>query len=141
MKSKDFALLVLRVVAGAMLIVFHGWGKLNSAVAYFLHAQEWGFLKGVSGLGFPYPVFFASCSVLAETIGSLFLILGLFTRYAALLLVINMSVAIYRHLTSDFRYELAAMYGVIALTFVFLHPGSFSLDARVRKTTNRNSYS
>ncbi len=138
MKGKDFALLVLRAVAGTMLIVFHGWGKLTSGIAYFLHGQEWGFLKGVTSLGFPFPLFFACCSALAESIGSLFLILGLFTRYASIFLVINMSVAVYRHLTSDFKFELAAMYGVIALAFVFLHPGAFSIDAKIGKGTNRD---
>ncbi len=135
MKTKDFALFLLRAVPGTMLISFHGWGKLVSAFAYFVNGQEWGLLKGVTGLGFPIPIFFACCAVLAETAGSILLALGLFTRYAALLLLINMSVAIYRHLTSDFRFELAAMYGVIALAFVVMHPGAFSLDAKVRKIT------
>ena len=133
MKGKDIALLLLRVVPGTMLIVFHGWGKLTSGIAYFLHGQEWGFLKGVTNLGFPVPLFFACCAVLTETVGSVFLALGLFTRYAALFLAINMTVAIYRHLTSDFRFELAAMYCVIALAFVFLNPGDFSIDAKIRK--------
>jgi putative oxidoreductase len=126
----DVGLLLLRLGSGLLLITQHGWGKLASAYAYLAHGKEWKFIEGVGKLGFPAPEFFAICAALAEGIGSVLLIVGLFTRYAALFIAITMGVAIYRHLTSDFRFELAALYFLIALALVLLPPGRFSLDAK-----------
>ena len=126
----DVGLLLLRLGAGLLLIVNHGWGKLVSAYGYLAQGKDWKFIEGVANLGFPLPAFFAVAAALAESIGSILLILGLFTRYAALFIMITMGVAVYRHLTSDFRFELAALYFLIALTFVFIPPGRFSVDAR-----------
>ena len=132
-KSSDIALLLLRMGAGAMLIANHGLSKLISAYGYVVHKQPWRFIDGVDELGFPFPALFAVGAALIETFGSLLLILGLFTRYAAAFVVILMSVAIYRHLSSDFRYELAAMYLLVALALLLIGPGRFSLDAKRRK--------
>ena len=132
-KSSDIALLLLRMGAGAMLIANHGLSKLISAYGYVVHKQPWRFIDGVDELGFPFPALFAVGAALIETFGSLLLILGLFTRYAAAFVVILMSVAIYRHLSSDFRYELAAMYLLVALALLLIGPGRFSLDAKRRR--------
>ncbi|MCI0412816.1 DoxX family protein [bacterium] len=126
----DIGLLLLRLGTGLLLIMNHGWGKLVSAFGYLAQGKPWKFIEGVANLGFPFPAFFAVAAALAESIGSILLIIGLFTRYAALFIAINMSVAIYRHLTSDFRFELAALYLCIALAFLFLPPGRFSMDAK-----------
>jgi len=132
MRLQDVGIAFVRIFPALLLFLFHGQGKLISAYNYFVSGKEWGFVKGVAGLGFPAPAVFALLSTLAETVGSFCMILGLFTRYAAAIIFINMSVAVYRHLTSDMRYELAAVYGFIALAFIFLSPGRFSLDAALR---------
>lgn len=132
-RMSDVVLLLLRAGTGLLLIVNHGWGKLISAYGYVVQGKEWKFIEGVANLGFPLPAFFAVAAALAESIGSILLILGLFTRYAALFILITMSVAIYRHVTTDFRFEMAALYFLIALTFVFVPPGRFSIDAKRRR--------
>jgi putative oxidoreductase len=128
----DLGVLLLRAGAGVMLAVMHGWGKMAAAAAHFTQGQEWGFVGAVAGLGFPFPRFFALCAALAEFAGGLLLAAGLFTRYAALLVTFNMLVAAYHHLRGDMRFELAAIYGLIALALVLIPPGRFSLDAWLR---------
>jgi putative oxidoreductase len=129
-RTLDLGLAVIRIGTFALLLVYHGWQKLLSAYGYVLHGHEWKFITGVGNLGFPAPALFAVCSALAESIGSLFLIVGFFTRYAAAFVAFNMAVAVYRHLTSDWKFELAALYLLVALAFVFLPSGRYSVDAR-----------
>lgn len=111
---------------------FHGWGKVKSAYALLLHDQEWRFVQTVASLGFPFPMFFAMAAAIAEFFGGLLLAVGFLTRWAAGLIAITMLVAVYRHLTTDWRFELAALYLVIALLFLFGDPGRWALDTRLR---------
>jgi len=131
-KRIDIALLLLRAVPAVLLIVYHGWSKLTSATAYLFQQQGWRFIGGVESLGFPAPSFFAICSALAESFGALFLALGLFTRYAAAIVVINMSVAVYRHISAQQPFDFPALYLLLAAIFLFLPPGRFSLDTLLR---------
>jgi putative oxidoreductase len=124
----DLSMFLLRASAGLMLAFKHGDDKIAAAYGYIVHGQEWRFIGGVSNLGFPFPTFFAVCAAVAEFFGGLFLAVGLFTRYAAASVTATMAVAVYNHLRSDMRYELAAMYGLVALAFIFTSPGKFSVD-------------
>lgn len=128
----DVALLFVRVLAGGMLAAFHGWGKVKSAYALLAHDQEWRFVQVVAGLGFPFPMLFALAAAVAEFFGGLFLAVGFLTRLAASGIAITMLVAVYRHLTTDWRFELAALYLGIAVLFVLGDPGRWALDARLR---------
>jgi len=85
-------------------------GKLQGAVAYFLWHQEWGFSQFVGSIGFPRPLFFAGCAMLSECVGGQLLAIGLVARYAAALIAISMSVAVYFHLRTDMGFELAGLY-------------------------------
>ncbi|MEW6212451.1 MAG: DoxX family protein [Acidobacteriota bacterium] len=124
----DVSMFLLRASAGLMLAFKHGDDKIAAAYGHLFQGQEWGFINGVANLGFPFPTFFAVCAAVAEFFGALFLAAGLFTRYAAALVTANMAVAVYNHLRSDMRFELAAMYGLVALAFIFTSPGRFSID-------------
>jgi putative oxidoreductase len=131
--GRDWGLLLLRVAAGLMMLFLHGWGKLKAMLRMF-GGEEWGFVGRVAEIGFPLPAFFASMTALAETLAALLLAAGLLTRYAAGLLAINMTVAVYVHLTMDpqMRYELAALYLAVMLLFVLTGPGALSVDGMVR---------
>jgi uncharacterized membrane protein YphA (DoxX/SURF4 family) len=65
-----------------------GWNKFNN----FDATVDW-FGNADYGLGLPFPVLMAGLAVGAELIGSVLLLLGLFTRLAALPLVVVMLVA------------------------------------------------
>lgn len=127
------ARLLVRVGFGLLLALNHGWGKVSAAFGLVFLGQEWGFVAGVGEMGFPLPAFFAICSALAEFVGGLLLAAGLFTRYAAAFVTINMSVAVLRHLFTNMRYELAALYLIVAVYLLLSGAGKLSLDAMIKK--------
>lgn len=124
----DISLLLFRVAAGAMLIYFHGWGKIASSYANVIHGEEWGFIGFVASIGFPAARFFALCAAMAEFMGSLLLIAGVFTRYGAMMVSATMVVAVYYHARNDGRIELAALYLLVGMLFTFISPGRYSVD-------------
>jgi putative oxidoreductase len=131
----DWGFLMLRVPIAGLLAWYHGWGKFSGALEYLFGGNEWGFAGFVSSIGFPFPTFFALCAALAEFVGCLLLAVGWFTRYAAALVVITMSVAIFHHLRTDMRFELAAVYFLTSLFFVFAGAGKLSVDEWLRNRT------
>jgi putative oxidoreductase len=78
----DITLFVIRLILGVVFIA-HGYPKLF----------VWG-ISGVSQffgqLGIPFPGFFAVVVSIVEFFGGIALILGLFSRWAGLLIAINM---------------------------------------------------
>src|SRR5271156_5030947 len=78
-KLKPLALLLLRLGLG-IIFVYHGYPKL------FTHTHET--MQGMAHMGFP--AYFAYIAGVFEFFGGWLLILGLFTRIAALLLALEM---------------------------------------------------
>lgn len=111
------------------------------AYANLFGGQEWGLIGFVAKLGFPAPRFFAVCAALAEFVGGLLLAAGWLTRYAATVVAFNMSVALYYHLMTDGRFEMAAHYWLAAVLFIFVAPGRFSLDEWRRAWPQARSHS
>lgn len=132
---EHFGLLLLRLGGGLFLALLHGWGKVRGLWAHLVFGEEWGFPNTVAWLGFPFPLFFAAIVAVVEFIGGLMLAAGVYTRYVAFFISVNMAVAVYRHLISDMRYELAALFLLIALYFLFRGAGRYSVD-RFLKTSN-----
>lgn len=123
----DVGLLVLRLGFAGLMVGLHGWPRVQRVYAHFVHDQPWGFVSVVEGLGLPYPLAFALLSSFAESVAALCVGLGLFTRLAALLLVGNMSVALYSEVSKGDPFELPALYLVMAVTFVVTGGGRFGL--------------
>jgi putative oxidoreductase len=123
--SLDLALFLLRVWFGLSLVALHGWGKLVS------YPERMHRFADPFGIGAPASL---ALAVFAEVVCASLLALGLFTRFAALACIINMSTAFfYAHggrLTGEGNGELAFMYlgGFVALFLA--GPGRHSLDAR-----------
>jgi putative oxidoreductase len=118
-------LLILRVVAGLSLSLAHGMGKLPVSDT---------FIEGVGSMGFPVPVVFAWAAALAESVGGLLLALGWFTRPAAAMIVATMTTAVVlRHAGDPFgNRELPLLFGTIALMFLLVGAGRYSIDERMR---------
>ena len=120
---KDFAILLLRVFTGALLI-HHGFEKLND-INNFADAF-------VRPLHLPFPITLSYVAAASEIIGSWSLITGLGTRLGATAILGTMSVAIYHALvTSGFNIyllELLALYFSSAISIILLGPGKFSAD-------------
>jgi putative oxidoreductase len=131
--TSDIGLLAMRVGFAALLIGFHGWVRLHRAFGYAVFGEPWTFVALVGRLGFPFPPVFAVLSALAESIAVLFVGVGLFTRWAAGIVAINMAVALLNELLKGDPIELPALYLLGAVVIVVLGPGRFSIDGRRRR--------
>ena len=126
MKNKltDLGLLWLRVMLG-LGSMYHGWTKIvgDGSIAGWSE-------RSVAAMGFPLPIVFGILAVSAEVIGGFFILLGLWTRYAALAGAIVWLVAFFvRHQLDPFKAkELAAAYAVISIAILIIGPGRFSVD-------------
>lgn len=132
-KLSNLALSLLRFASGLMLAYFHGLGKVIGAYGYLVEGKEWRFINLVSNIGFPAPVIFALLSTFAEFVCGILLAVGFLTRYTALIVLINMAVVLYRHFTTDMRFELGALYFLIALLFVFRGGEGISIDGLMKR--------
>src|SRR6056297_1680446 len=81
---ENIGFLLLRFFVGlALCTVFEKFFPKNGIWG----PQEW-FIQDTANMGFPFPSFFAWVAVLSEFFGGILLMLGLFTRPAALLNVL-----------------------------------------------------
>jgi putative oxidoreductase len=123
--SVDLGLLVLRLSSGIGLIALHGWGKLAT---YSERSQRFA---DPFGIGSPASL---ALAIFAEVVCAILITLGLFTRAAALVCVINMSVAFfYAHggrFTGERNGELAFMYLSAFVVLLLAGAGRFSVDGR-----------
>ena len=124
-KQTDIALLLLRLAFGGAMIYGHGWGKLMR-----LFSGEPIKFFDFMGLG---PELSLGLATFAEVGCSLLLILGLFTRWAAIPLIITMMVAISTNLGEGFgQIEKALLFLMAYVALQLTGPGWYSLDAQVR---------
>lgn len=126
-------LLILRLGFASLLIGFHGWTRLGRAIGYVFYGQPWTFVDLVGRLGFPMPAVFAVLSATAESAGALLVAIGLFTRWGAALIAINMVVALFNEASKGDPLELPALYFLGAIAILLLGPGPWSLDGVLRR--------
>ncbi len=126
----DLGNLILRVVTGVSMIIFHSWGKIVGMVD-FLNGKHWKFVDTVQMMGLPLPVLFAIIATLIEFIASILIILGLFTRISAIGLALVMLFAIYLHIITKTSVELALIYLSVFVFLALAGAGKFSLDSRI----------
>ena len=125
---RSFGLLLLRIGIGAMFIL-HGWPKLAGGAAYWEAVGKAMEVVGITQA----PVFWGFMAGLAETLGGLLLVLGLFWRPACLMLLAIMLMATARHLAvgDAFNdYSHAAEAAILFLALFFIGPGKYSLDSK-----------
>lgn len=123
-RSTDLALLLLRLVFGFSMIYGHGWGKLLR-----LFSGEPINFADPFGLG---PTASLALVVVAEVGCAALILLGLFTRWATIPLIVTMLVAIfYRHLDDPFgQIEKALLYLTVFVGLLLAGPGWYALDER-----------
>ncbi len=113
--------LILRLAAGGMMLT-HGYPK-------FLKLISGNFAFGDPiGLG---PEVSLVLTVFAEFVCSILIVLGLFTRLAAIPLIFTMLVAVFLvHGADPFsKQELGLMYAAMFTCIGLLGPGKFSIDS------------
>ncbi len=130
----NFALLILRVFTGALLI-HHGFEKLHD-INNFADAF-------VRPLHLPFPVTLSYIAAASEIGGSWLLILGLGTRLGACAILGTMTVAIYHALVMSgfniYLIELLALYFSSNFVILLLGPGTFSIDFLINEFINKYS--
>lgn len=126
--TDDYGKLLLRAVL-AILILFHGLSKLSGGV---------GFIGGMlekAGL----PAVFAYGVYVGEVVAPLMILVGVYTRLAALVVAVNMVVALLLVHTKEFftlsttggwALELQGMYLAAALAVALLGAGRYSIGGR-----------
>ncbi len=125
-QSTDAALLVLRVWLGLSMLGLHGWGKLTKLVSGSTAFSD------PFGIGQTPTLVLA---ILAEVGCAALLLLGLWTRLAALLLVVTMGVAFFishgAKLSGLGNGELAFLYLAGFVTLLIAGGGRFGFDRKL----------
>ena len=127
----DVSWLIVRATAGLMLLP-HGIPKVFSqGVAAFAAA-------GLARLGIEPALPLAYLVAFLETIGGLCVALGLFTRFFAAAIAIEMAVITFVHVPQGFGwanrgYEYPLFWGLIMFAIALRGGGPYSLDRRIGK--------
>lgn len=121
-----FALFILRVGAGSLVMIKFGLDKLMHFARYAPKFAD-PFRIG-STTSFTLVIF-------AEFFCAAFVILGLFTRLACIPLIISMSVAFFFVMQADFfgKGQPPALFLICFLTILITGPGKISLDRLIAK--------
>jgi putative oxidoreductase len=126
-----FAYTACRVVVGIMFLM-HVWGKFNAgaaAVAAGVMAKN----------GLEPSIAFAYAAMFLESVGGVCLILGLFTRFFAAALAIEMAIALlFVHLPKGYAagvggYEYVLLIGVVCFAIAIRGGGPISVDRQIGK--------
>jgi uncharacterized membrane protein YphA (DoxX/SURF4 family) len=125
----DWGLLLLRVGLASLLIGLHGGPRLVRVFRYVLLGEPWTFVGLVEGLGLPFPLVFALLSTAADSIAAFFVGLGFLTRWASVMIAVNMTVAVYFETLGGDSPELPAVYLLGAAVLAVAGAGAYSVDA------------
>lgn len=122
-RLQPVALLILRIVLGAIM-VGHGYHKVvgGGLMEHYHRVQSLGL-----------PGFLAIPSALAEFVGGILVLIGLFTRCAAIAILIDMMVAIWKvhwknGLLAQHGYEFPLSLAAIAFTLMCYGAGPLGLE-------------
>lgn len=131
-KFRSIGLLLLRIFPSVFLMTIHGYSKISGG------PQSWeGLGKTMSNFGINFaPTFWGFMSAAAEFILPIFVILGLMTRPASLIVAFNMLVAttwLFMRLEPWQKIEYPFVLMIIFLCLFFTGPGKYSLDELVWK--------
>lgn len=135
-KYRHIGLLILRIGIGGMFI-YHGAPKM------FGGPETWeriGMAMASLGINF-IPVFWGFMASFSEFIGGICIVLGLFFRPVCVLLTITMAVAASSLLSrgNGFRGAAHAIEdGIIFLSLIFIGPGKYSLDEKLKPNKGHN---
>ena len=121
----NFAILILRLGVG-ILMMHHGYDKL---VHFNMYKEQFVSFLGLSNS-------FSLClDIFAEFFCSMFLILGLFTRFATIPLIVVASFALFHVHGGDYfgKGELITHYLISYLVLLIIGPGKVSVDGLIGK--------
>jgi putative oxidoreductase len=121
--------LIVRFAVGLNLIV-HGWGKIVRGP----EAQAAGFAKdGLPSLGVTFAIFLTA----VEFLGGIGITLGLFTRFFAAAVAIEMGYLVWPHYWDNGfswlnrGYEYVLLWGLVSFAIALRGGGPYSLDRKI----------
>ena len=118
-------LLILRISSGYLMFTYHGLSKIIAG------PERWEglgrFFTNLIGVD-SFHVFFGFLASLSESIGSVFIAIGFFTRISSFFLFFTMAIATLKKFFAGGSFELALVYGIIFLGFIIAGSGKYSLD-------------
>jgi putative oxidoreductase len=122
----NFSMLLLRIFFGLMIMAKYGYTKMVNFSD--LEAKFYNFM----GIGSRFSLVLV---IFAETFCALFIVLGLFTRLAAIPLMIVMLVVIFGHDAGKPLQdsELSILYLGVFTTLLLCGPGRISIDGMINK--------
>ena len=130
-RTADLSWLIVRATAGLMLLP-HGIPKVfNQGVAAFAAA-------GLQKRGIEPALPLAFVVAFLETVGAVCVALGLFTRFFAAAIAIELAVVAYVHMPQGFGwgnrgYEYPLFWGLIMFAIALRGGGPYSLDRKIGK--------
>ncbi|MDY5582896.1 MAG: DoxX family protein [Candidatus Merdousia sp.] len=117
----NFTLFFMRLVPSLAMLYYHGAAKVSMVFA----GKTQGFPDPL-GMGSGVSLYIAT---FAETLCPALIILGVFTRSAALIACVNMAVAVwYLHTQAGASFELAVLYLAFFAAIAFAGAGEWSVD-------------
>ena len=126
-RFRQWSLTLLRIALG-LVFAYHGYLKL------FVPGGFKGTIAFFTAIGIPLPLYSALLVSIVEFAGGIFLIAGFLAKWASIVLIIDMLVALFKvHLKNGFLIANGGFEFVAALIFSLLAillngPGSLSLD-------------
>ena len=128
--SSDIGILILRVFPGFAMFLNHAMSKISAGT------PKWERLGSALTdlIGFEsLKIFFGFMASYAESLGALFIMVGLLTRFSSFLLFFTMIVASLKHYFEGEFSELAFIYGCICFALIISGPGKYSVDNILKK--------
>lgn len=128
-RYRDIGVLAIRLAFGFQLV------KVSYLNALYPTENLPQFVAFLTALGFPFPTAGAYLAAYTEFFGGILLLLGLGTRWAAVFLIINFSVAFsmaHLALNDDYQNTFASVNLLAVNIFLLLNgPGKYSVDKRL----------
>ena len=126
----DIAFTAMRVIVGYILLM-HGWAKVKGGAA--------GVAAFMAKSGLEPGLVFAYAAIFLETIGAICVIIGLFTRFFAAAIAIEMLIGMFAvHWAHGFGYrgggyEYILLIGIVMFFIAVRGGGPFSVDRAIGK--------
>jgi putative oxidoreductase len=128
---RDISYTLVRVVIGYILFM-HGWSKLTGAGVAGVSAY-------MAKQGLHPGALFAIAAMILETVGAICIILGLFTRFFAAALAVEIGIAfLLVHLARGFSvgkggFEYVLLIGIVLFAIAIRGGGPYSVDQKIGK--------
>jgi putative oxidoreductase len=127
---REIAYALVRIIIGYILLM-HGWAKFNGGFT--------GVAASMVKNGLVPSEFFAGAAMFLETVGAICIIVGLFTRFFAAALAIELGIAfLVVHMSKGFAaaqggYEYVLLLGILMFAIAIRGGGPYSLDRTIGK--------